>query len=84
MQIAHEITSSEREAVKRHLFCKNDKLSDSMICKLLYKYEISLENKINEITDLKMSLDDREIAIKLFLSDKLNENQLRSLVSNGH
>ncbi len=84
MQIAHEITSSEREAVKRHLFCKNDKLSDSMIHKLLYKYEISLENKINEITDLKMSLDDREIAIKLFLSDKLNENQLRSLVSNGH
>lgn len=84
MQIAHEITESERDAVKRHLFSPDDKLSLNVINKLLSKYEITLQNKLAEITNLKMDLDDRDIAVDLFFGKKLKEKDLKSLIKNGN
>lgn len=84
MQIAHDITDSERDAVKRHLASPSDKLSSSVIDKMLFKYEVSLQNKSKEIIHLKMDLDDRDIAVNLFFNKKLKEKDIKSLVKNGH
>ena len=84
MQIAHEITDSEREAVKRHLTSKNDKLSPKIIDKMLSKYEVSLQNKLLQITHLKMDLDDRDIAVDLFFRKKLKETDIKNLINNGN
>lgn len=83
MPIAHEITSSEREAVKRHLVSEEDRLSFKLIDKLLSKYEISLENKSKEITQLKMDLDDRDIAFTLFFENKLKPNDIKNLIESN-
>lgn len=80
MQIAHEITDSEREAVKRHLISKEDKLPNKVINKLLSKYEVSLQNKLQEITHLKMDLDDRDIAVDLFFKKKLKSDDVKNLI----
>ena len=80
MQIAHEITDSEREAVKRHLTSKKDKLPNKVINKLLSKYEVSLQNKLQEITHLKMDLDDRDIAVDLFFKKKLKSDDVKNLI----
>tara|TARA_B100001093_G_scaffold29550_1_gene25721 strand:- start:139 stop:393 length:255 start_codon:yes stop_codon:yes gene_type:complete len=83
MQIAHEITDSERCAVKRHLSSKKDKLPTKVINKLLSKYEVSLQNKMQEITHLKMDLDDRDIAVDLFFRKKLKKDDIKNLIKNG-
>ena len=80
MQIANEISASEREAVKRHLSSNEDKLSMQVLNKMLYKYEISLENALKENVNLKMDLDDREIAFKLFFDNKLNATDIKNLI----
>lgn len=80
MQIANEISASEREAVKRHLSSNEDKLSIQVLNKMLYKYEISLENALKENVNLKMDLDDREIAFKLFFDNKLNATDIKNLI----
>ena len=80
MQIQHEITESERKAVKRHLVSSNDKLSLSAIDKMLSKYEITLQNKLTEITNLKMDLDDRDIAVDLFFRKKLKSDDVKNLI----
>lgn len=80
MQIANEISVSEREAVKRHLSSNEDKLSVQVLNKMLYKYEISLENALKENVNLKMDLDDREIAFKLFFDNKLNATDIKNLI----
>ena len=84
MQIAHEITDSEREAVKRHLTSRKDKLPNKVINKLLSKYEVSLQNKLQEITHLKMDLDDRDIAVDLFFRRKLKATDIKNLITNGN
>jgi len=84
MQIAHEITDSEREAVKRHLTSKNDKLPNKVINKLLSKYEVSLQNKSEQIAHLKMDLDDRDIAVDLFFRKKLKATDIKNLINNGN
>jgi len=80
MQIAHDITESERESVKRHLTSKNDKLSLKLIDKMLSKYEVSLQNKLQEIAHLKMDLDDRDIAVDLFFRKKLKSDDIKNLI----
>ena len=80
MQIAHDITESEREAVKRHLTSENDKLSLKLIDKMLSKYEVSLQNKLQEIAHLKMDLDDRDIAVDLFFRKKLKATDIKNLI----
>ena len=55
MQIAFEITESERSAVIRHIK-QNKKLSTELINKMLSKYEITLQNKLEEIIQLKNNL----------------------------
>lgn len=80
MQIAHDITESEREAVKRHLTSENDKLSLKLIDKMLSKYEVSLQNKLQEIAHLKMDLDDRDIAVDLFFRKKLKSDDIKNLI----
>ena len=84
MQIAYDITESERNAVKRHLTSKKDKLSPKIIDKMLSKYEVSLQNKLQEITHLKMDLDDRDIAVDLFFRKQLKATDLKSLIKNGN
>ena len=84
MQIAHEITESERDAVKRHLCSSDDKLSLNVINNLLSKYEITLQNKLQEITHLKMDLDDRDIAVDLFFRRKLKTTDIKNLINNGN
>jgi len=80
MQIAHDITESERESVKRHLTSKKDKLSLKLIDKMLSKYEVSLQNKLQEIAHLKMDLDDRDIAVDLFFRKKLKSDDIKNLI----
>tara|TARA_B100000676_G_C17872527_1_gene729430 strand:+ start:712 stop:963 length:252 start_codon:yes stop_codon:yes gene_type:complete len=80
MQLAHEITSSEREAVKRHLTSNEDRMSPKLIDKLMAKYEVTLQNKLNEVTQLKMDLDDRDIAFGLFFEDKLKSRDIKNLI----
>lgn len=80
MQIQHEITESERNAVKRHLVSPEDKLSLYVINKMLSKYEITLQNKLTEITNLKMDLDDRDIAVDLFFKKKLKSDDIKNLI----
>lgn len=80
MQIQHEITESERKAVKRHLVSSDDRLSLGAINKMLSKYEITLQNKLIEITNLKMDLDDRDIAVDLFFGKKLKSDDLKNLI----
>jgi len=82
MQIAFEITESERSAVIRHIK-QNKKLSTELINKMLSKYEITLQNKLEEIIQLKMDLDDRDIAFKLFCENKLKKSDLKNLALNG-
>lgn len=84
MQILHEITESERNAVMRHLVSSDDRMPLSVINKMLSKYEITLQNKLTEITDLKMDLDDRDIAVDLFLQKKLKKSDIRNLIENGN
>ena len=80
MQIAHDITDSEREAVKRHLISKKDRLSSKVIDKMLSKYEVSLQNKSKQITHLKMDVDDRDIAVDLFFRKKLKTEDIKAEV----
>ena len=81
MQIAHDITDSEREAVKRHLISKKDRLSSKVIDKMLSKYEVSLQNKSKQISHLKMDLDDRDIAVDLFFRKKLKTEDIKNLIN---
>jgi len=81
MQIAHDITYSEREAVKRHLTSKKDRLSSKVIDKMLSKYEVSLQNKSKQISHLKMDLDDRDIAVDLFFRKKLKTEDIKNLIN---
>jgi hypothetical protein len=81
MQIAHDITDSEREAVKRHLISKKDRLSSKVIDKMLSKYEVSLQNKSKQITHLKMDVDDRDIAVDLFFRKKLKTEDIKNLIN---
>ena len=46
---------------------------------MLFKYEVSLQNKLNQITNLKMDLDDRDIAVDLFFRKKLKATDLKNL-----
>ena len=71
MQIQHEITESERKAVKRHLVSSDDRLSLNVINKMLSKYEITLQNKLTEITNLKMDLDQEYFYLHDFLQQNL-------------
>jgi|TARA_A200000159_G_C7225941_1_gene298132 hypothetical protein len=80
VQIQHEITESERKAVKRHLASSDDRLSFGIINKMLSKYEITLQNKLTEITNLKMDLDDRDIAVDLFFRKKLKSEDVKNLI----
>ena len=80
MQVAHEITSSERSAVKRHLTSEEARLSSKLIDKLMAKYEVTLQNKSNEVTQLKMDLDDRDIAFGLFFENKLKSGDIKNLI----
>jgi len=80
MQIAHDITDSERDAVKRHLTSKKDRLSPKLIDKMLSRYEVSLQNKLQEIAHLKMDLDDRDIAVDLFFRKKLKATDIKNLI----
>ena len=84
MQVAHEITYSEREAVKRHLKSSKDKLSPQVLDNMLVKYEVSLQNKLKEITSLKMDIDDRDIAVDLFFRRKLKKSDIKNLIENGN
>ena len=84
MQIAYDITESERNAVKRHLTSKKDKLSPKIIDKMLSKYEVSLQNKSEQIAHLKMDLDDRDIAVDLFFGNKLKASDIKNLIDNGN
>ena len=84
MQIVYDITESERNAVKRHLTSKKDKLSPKIIDKMLSKYEVSLQNKLQEISHLKMDIDDRDIAVDLFFRKKLKATDLKNLIDNGN
>tara|TARA_B110000305_G_C19454987_1_gene650334 strand:+ start:3913 stop:4167 length:255 start_codon:yes stop_codon:yes gene_type:complete len=81
MQIAHDISDSEREAVKRHLISKKDRLTSKVIDKMLSKYEVSLQNKSTQITHLKMDLDDRDIAVDLFFRKKLKTEDIKNLIN---
>jgi hypothetical protein len=81
MQIVHDITISERDAIKRHLTSKKDRLSSIVIDKMLSKYEVSLQNKSKEITHLKMDLDDRDIAVNLFFNNKLKASDIKNLIN---
>mgnify|MGYP003965143635 FL=1 len=81
MQIAHDISDSEREAVKRHLTSKKDRLSSKVIDKMLSKYEVSLQNKSKQISHLKMDLDDRDIAVDLFFRKKLKTEDIKNLIN---
>jgi hypothetical protein len=80
MQIQYEISNSERNAVKRHLGSTQDKLPLNLINKMLSKYEITLQNKLQEITNLKMELDDRDIAVDLFFRKKLKSEDIKNLI----
>ena len=82
MQIQHEITYSERDAVKRHLTSDASRLSSEVLDKILSKYEITLQTKLNEVLELKMDLDDRDLAINLFLQKKLNADDIKNLINN--
>jgi len=82
MQIQHEITYSERDAVKRHLTSDSSRLSPEVLDKILSKYEITLQTKLNEVLELKMDLDDRDLAINLFLQKKLNADDIKNLINN--
>jgi hypothetical protein len=47
---------------------------------MLSKYEITLQNKLQEITNLKMELDDRDIAVDLFFRKKLKSEDIKNLI----
>lgn len=83
MEFACEITQSERIAVKHHIFNSDKKLSYNTLNKILLKYELSLVNANNKILDLKMDLDDRELAFKLFLDGKLKKEDIENIINNG-
>tara|TARA_B100000282_G_C31661047_1_gene457536 strand:+ start:874 stop:1029 length:156 start_codon:yes stop_codon:yes gene_type:complete len=51
---------------------------------MLSKYEITLQNRLTEITNLKMDLDDRDIAVDLFFKKKLNSADIKNLINNGN
>lgn len=80
MQLHCEITNSERRAVVRHV-TSNHKLPEKYLGKLLSKYEVRTNNLQREITNLKMELDDRELAIRLFFDGKVTEQQLKELIN---
>lgn len=84
MQVLQEITDSERNAVERHLSSTDSKLSPKVIDKMLFKYEITLQNKLTEIINLKMDLDDRDIAVDLFFRKKLKATDIKNLINNGN
>ena len=83
MQQHCEITNSERRAIVRHITSTDYKLPEKYLSTLLKKYEVKTSNLQKEILDLKMELDDREIAIKLYFDGKLTEHQLKELVNYG-
>ena len=83
MQHHCEITKSERRAIARHTMSTDYKLPEKYLSTLLQKYEVKTTNLQREILDLKMELDDRELAIKLYLDGKLTECQLKELVNYG-
>ena len=83
MQLALDITHSEREAVKRHLISEEYRLPNEMLNKLLSKYEVSLKNISDEVTQLKMELDDRDLAFELYLQQKLKVKDIKNLIKGG-
>jgi len=47
---------------------------------MLSKYEVSLQNKSEQIAHLKMDLDDRDIAVDLFFRKKLKATDIKNLI----
>lgn len=82
MQILYEISKDERISVKKYL---SDGISfdDEQLKVFLAKYEIALSNTLNQVTELKMDLDDRDSAFKLFLNGTLKKEDLENLINNG-
>lgn len=82
MQILYEISKDERISVKKYL---SDGISfdDEQLKVFLAKYEIALNNTLNQVTELKMDLDDRDSAFKLFLNGTLKKEDLENLINNG-
>jgi len=82
MRILYEISEDERISVKKYL---SDGISfDAEQLKVfLAKYEITLNNTLNQVTELKMDLDDRDSAFKLFLNGTLKKEDIENLINNG-
>ena len=81
MQVCNEITESERGAVIRHLTDTTYQLPTKLLNKMILRYESKVRNMITDIQTLKFELDDRELAIKLYIDGKLSEQQLKELVN---
>lgn len=77
MYYASEITESEQRAVRRHLTDKSDNLSQDVLNKILLKYEYTLTNLKKEVCELKMELDDKDIAFSLYLENKLPLSKIK-------
>ena len=74
------ITDMERRAVCRHLMGE-EPLCPRLLDTFLKKYEESLRNYSDEVFELKMDLDDRELAIRLYLEGTLSKSQLKQSLS---
>lgn len=70
----------ERRAVCRHL-TGEEPLCSRLLETFLRKYEESLRNYSDEVFELKMDLDDRELAIRLYLEGTLSKSQLKQSLS---
>jgi len=70
----------ERRAVCRHLMGE-EPLCPRLLDTFLKKYEESLRNYSDEVFELKMDLDDRELAIRLYLEGTLSKSQLKQSLS---
>ena len=69
------ITDMERRAVCRHL-SGEEPLGPRLLNTFLKKYEESMRNCSDEVFELKMDLDDRELVIRLYLEGTLSKTQL--------
>ena len=81
MQATNEITDSERFATIRHIENSGCRLPFQLTDKFLMRYETKLKNLRKEVVSLKMELDDRELAIKLYLDGKLDKQHLKELIN---
>jgi hypothetical protein len=69
------ITEMERRAVGRHL-SGDEPLCPRLLNTFLKKYEVALTSSSDAVFELKMDLDDRELAIRLYLDGTLTKIQL--------